>query len=784
MTPQRKILLPLAIGVVMLVLTTAFFVATSIQIIRAVGEAEKIGAIIRRVNDVLSMLQDAESGQRGYLLTGKTGYLEHYHSSLSLIDQRISLLRELCAEDPGCLHGIQVLQALKDARFDEIRQTIRMKQSRRVDEALRIMQSDKSKRDTEAMRAILAELQSNVRLRRTTYSDWIAQEVVRAEYILLAVTVLVALIAFLSYRTASKTLRTDAVLKVQLEAAASHDSLTGLPNRRLFRDRLVQTIAQAQRSGRPMAVLFIDLDGFKPVNDTLGHAMGDKLLKETAGRLSQCIRSGDTVGRLGGDEFAAILSDLAKPGDTSFVAQKIIDILARSFDLDGHGTFVTGSVGITLFPDDGEEPGALIINADAAMYRAKEQGGNNYQYFTREMNERALARVQMEAAMRGALERGEFVLHYQPKLDLANGAICGIEALLRWAHPEKGLVSPAEFIPVLEETGLIIPVGEWVTREACRQIRAWRQAGVKVPTVAVNLSARQFQQKNLEAGLRQILAETGVDPALLQFEITESLLMKDPEEAAHILRGLKAAGVKLSLDDFGTGYSSLAYLKRFPLDELKIDRAFINDIVTDPDDAAITLGIISLAHSLKLKVVAEGVETEGQLNLLALHSCDEMQGYYFSRPVSAAELETMLREDRRLKRSQDRVQAKPAVLLLDDNEDDVLLFEKVLRSEEFEVLTATSVEGAFTLLATHPVGVVVSDQNMPGMSGAEFLGKLRKLYPNAIRVAITGTHDPEVVADAVDKAGVHKFLSKEWDSERLRSEVREAYQLYRAAAAA
>jgi diguanylate cyclase (GGDEF)-like protein/PAS domain S-box-containing protein len=568
----------------------------------------------------------------------------------------------------------------------------------------------------------------------------------------------------------------------RLNYLAQFDALTGLPNRHLFQDRLVQTMAQAKRSSRPMAVLFIDLDRFKLVNDTQGHGAGDKLLKEAAARLSQCIRSGDTVGRLSGDEFAAILSNLAKPGDASLVAQKIVDILARPFDLDGHRTFVTGSVGITLFPGDGEEPGALIMNADAAMYRAKEQGRNNYQYFTREMNERALARVQMEASMRRALERSEFVLHYQPKLDLANGAICGIEALLRWAHPEKGLISPAEFIPVLEETGLIVPVGEWVTREACRQIRAWQQAGVKVPPVAVNLSARQFQQKNLEAGLRQVLAETGVDPALLQFEITESLLMKDPEEAARTLRGLKAAGVKLSVDDFGTGYSSLAYLKRFPLDELKVDRAFINDIVTEPDDAAITLAIISLAHSLKLRVVAEGVETEAQLNLLALHSCDEMQGYYFSRPVAAAELEAMLRDGRRLTRTHIGAGTAPAVLLLDDNEQDLALLERALRSEEFKVLTATSIEGAFTLLASHPVGVVVSDQGMPGMSGAEFLGKLRKLYPNAIRVAITGTHDPEAIADAVDKAGVHKFLSKEWDSERLRSEVREAYQHYRAAA--
>jgi diguanylate cyclase (GGDEF)-like protein/PAS domain S-box-containing protein len=587
---------------------------------------------------------------------------------------------------------------------------------------------------------------------------------------------------FKGYRGVGKDVTERKKADEQMAFLAQYDTLTGLPNRSLFRDRLEQAMAQATRSGRPVAVLFIDLDGFKLINDTLGHAIGDKLLQEAAARLGECLRRGDTVGRFGGDEFGVVLSDLAKPGDVSLVAQKIITSLARPFELDGHRTFVTGSVGITLYPADATDLGVLIMNADAAMYRAKEHGRNTYRFFTQEMNDRAMQRMQIEASMRRALERSEFVLHYQPKVNVASGAICGIEALIRWAHPEKGLVSPAEFILVLEETGLIVPVGEWVMREACRQIRAWQQTGVKVPPVAINLSARQFQQKDLEAGLRQIFAETGVDPALLQFEITESLLMKSPEEAARALRGLKGAGVKLSVDDFGTGYSSLAYLKRFPLDELKVDRTFINDIVTDPDNAAITLGIINLAHSLKLTVVAEGVETETQLNFLALHSCDEMQGYYFSRPVPAVELEAMLREGRRLARSRNWAQEKPAVLLLDDNENDLLLFEDALRSEEFEVLTATSVERAFILLASHPVGVVVSDQGMPGMSGAEFLGKLRKLYPNALRIAITGVHDPEAIADAVEKAGVHKFLSKNWDAERLRTEVREAYLRCRAAA--
>ena len=437
----------------------------------------------------------------------------------------------------------------------------------------------------------------------------------------------------------------------RLAYLAQFDSLTGLPNRHLFHDRLAQALAQARRKETLMAVLFIDLDRFKLVNDTLGHAAGDALLKQAAARLQQCVRASDTVGRLGGDEFSAILPELAEPGDASVVAQKIIDVLAQPFSLDGHEIYVSASIGITVYPVDGEVAGTLIMNADAAMYRAKEQGRGNYQYFTREMNERALLRMHMESQLRRALEREEFVLHYQPRIELRGGTICGFEALLRWRHPEKGLVGPMEFIPILEETGLIVPVGEWVITQACRQLTAWQQAGLSVPPIAVNLSARQFQQKDLESSVRRILRETGTDPALMQFEITESLLMHDPEGVASTLRGLHESGVKISVDDFGTGYSSLAYLKRFPLDALKIDRAFIRDIATDPEDATITLAIINLAHSLQLEVVAEGVETAAQLDFLAAHGCDEMQGYYFSMPVEAQYCEAMLHQGLRLDRS-------------------------------------------------------------------------------------------------------------------------------------
>ena len=436
----------------------------------------------------------------------------------------------------------------------------------------------------------------------------------------------------------------------RLERLAQFDSLTGLPNRHLFHDRLLKTVAHARRSGEPMAVLFIDLDHFKLVNDTQGHSAGDKLLKEAAARLSQCVRSGDTVGRFGGDEFGAIVSELGKPGDAGVVAQKVLDALAQPFKLDAYDTYVSASIGITLFPADGDNPEALVMNADTAMYRAKEQGRNTYQYFTREMNERALARVQMEAALRRAIDHKEFLFHYQPMVNLQSRLICGFEALLRWRHPdpEKGLVLPGEFVSVLEDTGLIVPVGEWVLREVCGQIQAWQREGLAVKPVTVNVSARQFQQKDFESIVRHILREAGIDPSLLQFELTESLLMSDPEGAARTLRGLKDSGVKISVDDFGTGYSSLAYLKRFPIDALKIDHSFVRDITTDPEDAMITLAIIGLAHSLKLKVVAEGVETQEQLELLAANGCDEIQGHLFSVPDTAEKCAKMLRENRSL----------------------------------------------------------------------------------------------------------------------------------------
>ena len=429
---------------------------------------------------------------------------------------------------------------------------------------------------------------------------------------------------------------------------AQFDSLTGLPNRNLFRDRLTQTLTLAQRNAWQVGVIFLDLDEFKSVNDTYGHSAGDKLLALVARRLLECVRTGDTVARLAGDEFAFVLSDLTKAEDASLVAQKIIAALVSPFDLDGNEVYLTASFGIALYPGDGLDSDVLLKNADAAMYRAKGLGRNSHQFYLPQMNEREVERRKMETQLRGALERGEFLLHYQPKVNLTSGSISGFEALLRWQHPQRGLVHPLQFITILEENGLIVPVGEWVVRSVCDQLNRWGQAGVTKCPIAINLSARQFKQKKLDTVIGAILRDAGVEPRFLEFELTESLLMSDAPESVSTLRNLKSYGVRLSVDDFGTGYSSLAYLQRFPLDALKIDRTFIADLTTDSDVATITLAIISLAHNLQLNVVAEGVETEEQLNFLKANGCDEMQGYYFARPLNVVECTQALIEHRRL----------------------------------------------------------------------------------------------------------------------------------------
>jgi diguanylate cyclase (GGDEF)-like protein/PAS domain S-box-containing protein len=430
-----------------------------------------------------------------------------------------------------------------------------------------------------------------------------------------------------------------------LEYQANHDALTGLPNRNLLADRITQSLANAHRHNLPVAVLFIDLDNFKFVNDSLGHALGDRMLIIQADRLQKCIRSGDTVARYGGDEFVVVVSNLDKSEDAAVVAHTIQKTVSRPFTIDGHEFGITCSIGISLYPKDGHDVDSLLKNADAAMYRAKEQSRNSFQFYTSEMNDRVVERMVIERHLRHALEMGQLEVHYQPRVELLNGRIVGVEALLRWHSPELGLVPPGRFIPLAEETGLIVSIGDWVLKTCCQQNKVWQDAGLTPLTISVNISARQLQKKDLSADIAGILRETGLKPRFLELEIVESMVMQDVESAMVIMNELKSLGIQLAMDDFGTGYSSLSYLKRFPFDKLKIDLSFVRDIMTDPESAAIARAIIAMAHNLNLRAIAEGVETIEQLEYLRLHGCDEIQGYYVSPPVTAREFEVLLRKD-------------------------------------------------------------------------------------------------------------------------------------------
>ncbi|WP_371867957.1 putative bifunctional diguanylate cyclase/phosphodiesterase [Pseudoduganella rivuli] len=432
----------------------------------------------------------------------------------------------------------------------------------------------------------------------------------------------------------------------ELRHQATHDALTGLPNRALLADRLLQTMHHSERKGHVLWLVSLDLDRFKFTNSRLGHKGGDRLLQAVAERLQLAVRPVDTVARMGGDEFALML--LPEQGALSPRAdqfQRVLDCLSVPLHIDGQELFLTCSTGIAVYPDDGTAPGVLMERADIAMFRAKEMGGDNVQFYTAAMNDRLGERMLIEGALRSALERNEFVLHYQPQTDIVAGRIVGMEALIRWQHPELGMVAPNRFIPLAEETGQILPVGAWVLRTACEQLVAWRRAGHHGLRMAVNVSARQMAEKDFVQSVAQVLADTGLPPSCLELELTESQVMNDIEHAIAVMHELKKLGVLLAIDDFGTGYSSLAHLKRFEIDVLKIDQTFVRDLTVDPDDAAIVTTIIALANNLGLDVISEGVETVEQLEFLRQHGCRQMQGYYFSRPAPAAVIEATLRDD-------------------------------------------------------------------------------------------------------------------------------------------
>ena len=433
-------------------------------------------------------------------------------------------------------------------------------------------------------------------------------------------------------------------LPLKMSYLAQHDSLTDLPNRTLLSDRLTQAIALAHRNGKKLAVLFLDIDRFKHINDSLGHAIGDRLLQSLAQRLLACVRRSDTVSRQGGDEFVILLPEVAHVQDAAAIADVILLALGTPHHIAKHDLHVTASIGIATYPDDGTDAETLMQNADLAMYDAKDNGRDNYQFFKADMNVRAVERQFVEVALRHAVDQQEFVLQYQPQMNLGTGAIIGVEALIRWRHPERGLVPPAHFIPIAEECGVIVAIGRWVLREACRQAQTWQCAGLPPVRIAINISAVELRAKDFVAGVRATLLETGFDPRYLELELTETFLMQDSKSTLGVLLALKAMGVQLALDDFGTGYSSLSYLRRFPIDTLKIDQSFVRDITTDAGDAGIVSAVISMGKSLHMRVVAEGVETREQLAFLQEQRCPEGQGYHFSRPLVAREFTRLLRQ--------------------------------------------------------------------------------------------------------------------------------------------
>ena len=564
-----------------------------------------------------------------------------------------------------------------------------------------------------------------------------------------------------------------------LRHAASYDALTGLSNRTLFFENLRDTIELAQDKNWRVAVLCITLDRFKVINDTLGTRGGDELLRQFSTRLVRCVKVRDSVCRLGGDEFALILTMPREQQDAVNMANDVRDSLRLPFDLHGQPAALTASIGIAMYPDDTTDPGALVKYADTAMVRAKEAGRDGYRFFTAGMNVQVLARLDLELALRGALEDSQFVLHFQPKMELNTGRIAGTEALLRWHRPGYGLVYPAEFVPVMEETGLVVRVGDWIIDEACRQIAAWNAAGVRDVRVAVNVSSRQFVEGDLEGVIKDALARHDVEPGLLELELTESALMQNAERTTEVLTRLKALGIRIAIDDFGTGYSSLAYLKRFPIDKLKIDIAFVRDIVNNPDDAAIALAIISMAHSLHMQVIAEGVETRAQMAYLRRHRCDQIQGFYFSRALPADQLADMVLSNRAKPEEKQTADDKVQTLLVVDDDPNVLTaLHRLFRRDGYRVLTASSPAEGFELLALYRVHVILCDQRMPVMSGTEFLSKVKEMYPETIRIILSGYTGVDSVLDSINRGAIYRFYTKPWDDQQLRDNVRLAFRHY------
>ncbi|WP_114970439.1 EAL domain-containing protein [Rhodoferax ferrireducens] len=554
------------------------------------------------------------------------------------------------------------------------------------------------------------------------------------------------------------------------------DALTGLPNHTLLRDRTAHSISVVRRASEPLTMMLVGIDHFKTVNDTLGHRTGDELLVEIAKRLSDSVRAQDTVARLGGKEFVLVLPGTPADG-AAHLATELLRKLAQPYRLDDQELTLTASIGIASYPDNGSNFDSLFKAVEFAMHRAQANGRDTFQFYSDDMYRQVLARDYMVKALRNAAALDQLQLLYQPLVDLQTGQISGVEALLRWHHPELGSVMPVQFIPLAEESGLIKSMGEWVIRQACRDIRAWLDKGIQVPHVAINVSPLQFRDPDLIAQVKSALSDYQVDPHLVYLEVTESALMDDVPRSEAMLKEFKSLGLRLSLDDFGTGYSSLSYLKRFPFDKVKIDQSFVRDITTSQSDNVLVKVIIAMAHGLGLRVIAEGVETEAQCEIMRTSVCDEIQGYFFSRPISAQAIEDLFTEGRQLPPHLLRMQKPPRTLLLVDDEPNVLAsLKRLFRRDGHVILTANSGPEGLDMLSRHRVDIIISDQRMPGMTGVEFLRAAKVNHPDTIRIVLSGYTELQSVTDAINEGAVYRFLTKPWDDDQLREQVHKAFE--------
>jgi diguanylate cyclase (GGDEF)-like protein/PAS domain S-box-containing protein len=562
----------------------------------------------------------------------------------------------------------------------------------------------------------------------------------------------------------------------KIEWLSHFDPLTQLPNRDLLADRCAHDLHLLQREEGQMTVIVLNIDRLKLINETLGFSAGNKVIKKFARRLARAVRAQDTVARLGSDEFALLL-----PGETPEGACQMIErlqtVLSEPFGVGDQEAQVSASIGLALFPNDGDDFESLFKAAQTAMYRSKEKGGNQHCFYSAGMSEESTRRLAIGKALRSAIQNEELHLVYQPFVDLQTGGIIGMEALLRWNHPELGALSPALFIPLAEQSGQIVAIGAWVLQKACLDLQQWRSIGLATVPVSVNLSPVQFRDPGLLDMVRSTLQSHDIDASQICLELTEGAVMDDVAHSEQIMRAFKEIGVKLSLDDFGTGYSSLSYLKRFPFDKVKIDQSFVRDINTNNHDAVIAKVVISMAHGLGLRVIAEGVETEVQCEFLRRNVCDEIQGYFFSRPVTAALMAEQLKEDRRLPAHLIRIQTKErTVLLVDDEPHIVAALKRLLRPDGYRILSADSGPEGLAMLASHPVDIIVADQRMPGMTGVQFLREAKRLHPQTIRIVLSGHTELQSVTDAINEGAVYRFMTKPWDDEQLRGFIDQAFR--------